>query len=80
MSPGKGTLGGAGARFTMLLRVNQPKNVDDLARLQSTYGQLRSRDIFLIPEETGPPPEIEATQRYVREASKPRSWIDARPR
>jgi hypothetical protein len=40
--------GGAGARFTMLVRVNQPKNVDDYAQLQQTYGQLRPRDIFVV--------------------------------
>src|SRR5215470_17126170 len=43
-----GPKGGAGARFTMMLRVNQPKNVDDFAQLQSTYGQLRPRDIFVV--------------------------------
>lgn len=40
--------GGPDARFTMLIRVNKPRNVDDFARLQSTYGQLRSRDIFVV--------------------------------
>jgi hypothetical protein len=43
-----GPKGGAGARFTMLIRVNHPSNVDAYARLQSTYGQLRSRDIFVV--------------------------------
>jgi hypothetical protein len=43
-----GPRGGAGARFTMLIRINQPENVDDYARLQSTYGQLRTRDIFVV--------------------------------
>ncbi len=40
--------GGRTARFTMLIRVNKPTNVDDYARLQSTYGQLRSRDVFVV--------------------------------
>jgi hypothetical protein len=40
--------GGAGARFTMLIRVNKPRNVADYERLQSTYGQLRTRDIFVV--------------------------------
>jgi hypothetical protein len=40
--------GGPGARFTMLLRVNKPKNVEAYAELQSTYGQLRTRDLFLV--------------------------------
>jgi len=39
--------------------------------------RLRRAGIFLIPEETAPPPEMEATQRYVQEASAPLSWIDA---
>ena len=40
--------GGRAARFTMLIRVNKPSNVGDYARLQSTYGQLRSRDVFVV--------------------------------
>lgn len=40
--------GGAGARFTMMIRVNKPRNVDAYAELQSTYGQLRPRDIFVV--------------------------------
>jgi hypothetical protein len=40
--------GGAGARFTMMMRVNKPGNVDAYAQLQSTYGQLRDRDIFVV--------------------------------
>jgi hypothetical protein len=32
----------------MLIRINQPDNVDDYARLQSTHGQLRPRDIFVV--------------------------------
>jgi hypothetical protein len=40
--------GGPGGRFTMLIRVNKPSNVAAYARLQSTYGQLRTRDIFLV--------------------------------
>jgi hypothetical protein len=43
-----GPKGGAGARFTMLIRVNKPRNVDAYAQLQSNYGQLRSRDIFVV--------------------------------
>src|SRR5262249_11168066 len=40
--------GGRAARFTMLIRVNKPRNVDDYASLQRTYGQLRSRDVFVV--------------------------------
>ncbi|HEY6637333.1 MAG TPA: hypothetical protein VIZ61_06580 [Solirubrobacterales bacterium] len=40
--------GGPGARFTMLIRINKPRNVNQYAKLQSTYGQLRTRDIFLV--------------------------------
>jgi hypothetical protein len=40
--------GGAGSRFTMMMRVNKPRNVDAYAQLQSTYGQLRPRDIFVV--------------------------------
>jgi hypothetical protein len=40
--------GGPGARFTMLIRVNKPSNVAAYARLQSTYGQLRTWDIFVV--------------------------------
>jgi hypothetical protein len=40
--------GGRAARFTMLIRVNKPRNVDDYAQLQRTYGQLRSRDVFVV--------------------------------
>ncbi len=40
--------GGPGARFTMLIRINKPTNVNAYARLQSTYGQLRPRDIFVV--------------------------------
>jgi hypothetical protein len=40
--------GGPGARFTMLIRVNKPRNVNQYAELQSTYGQLRARDIFVV--------------------------------
>jgi hypothetical protein len=32
----------------MLIRVNKPRNVDAYARLQSTYGQLRARDAFVV--------------------------------
>ena len=55
-----GPKGGAAARFTMLIRVNQPDNVDDYARLQSTYGQLRTRDIFVVNTRwKGSDPEIQ---------------------
>ena len=40
--------GGRAARFTMLIRVNKPRNVDDYARLQETHGQLRARDVFVV--------------------------------
>jgi hypothetical protein len=40
--------GGRTARFTMLVRVNKPRNVDAYAQLQSTYGQLRTRDVFVV--------------------------------
>lgn len=40
--------GVAGSRFTMLIRVNKPGNVDAYERLQSTFGQLRPRDIFVV--------------------------------
>jgi hypothetical protein len=40
--------GGRVARFTMLIRVNKPSNVGAYVRLQSTYGQLRSRDVFVV--------------------------------
>jgi len=37
----------------------------------------RSAGFFVIPEELHPPPEIEATQRYLRQASPPRGFVDA---
>jgi len=37
----------------------------------------RRAGLFLIPEETSPPPEIAAMQRYTRNASPPATWIDA---
>ena len=40
--------GGAGGRFTMLLRINKGSNVVDYERLQSSYGQIRTRDIFVV--------------------------------
>ena len=40
--------GGAGGRFTMLIRVNKPRNVTAYAQLQSSYGQLRTRDVFVV--------------------------------
>ena len=40
--------GGPAARFTMLLRVNKPRNIDQLAQLQADRGQLRARDIFVV--------------------------------
>jgi len=40
--------GGRAARFTMLLRINKPRNVDAYERLQRTYGQLRTRDVFVV--------------------------------
>jgi len=40
--------GGPGARFTMLLRINKGSNVVDYERLQRAYGQIRTRDIFLV--------------------------------
>lgn len=38
---------------------------------------LRQRGIFLIPEESKPPLEVEATVRYVREARDPPGFADA---
>jgi membrane glycosyltransferase len=38
--------------------------------------RMRRAGLFLIPEETNPPAEIAATQRYAREAPPPASWID----
>jgi hypothetical protein len=35
-------------RFTMMIRVNKPWSVDAYAELQSTYDQLRPRDIFVV--------------------------------
>jgi membrane glycosyltransferase len=43
----------------------------------SLGGRARRAGLFLIPEETSPPPEIAATQRYAREAPPPVSWIEA---
>jgi hypothetical protein len=40
--------GGRTARFTMLIRINKPSNVGAYVRLQSTYGQLRTRDVFVV--------------------------------
>jgi hypothetical protein len=40
--------GGAGLRFTMMIRVNKPRNVDAYEDLQSRSGQLRARDIFVV--------------------------------
>ena len=40
--------GGRAARFTMLIRVNKPSNVNTYDQLQSTYGQLRTRDVFVV--------------------------------
>ncbi len=40
--------GGRAARFTMLIRVNKPTNVNTYDQLQSTYGQLRTRDVFVV--------------------------------
>src|SRR5678815_4330464 len=37
----------------------------------------RRAGLFLIPEETSPPPEIAAMQRYTREAPPPATWTDA---
>ena len=37
----------------------------------------RRAGLFLIPEETSPPPEIAAMQRYAREARAPATWVDA---
>ena len=37
----------------------------------------RSMGLFLIPEESLPPAEIEATQRYLRDADVPPTWADA---
>jgi hypothetical protein len=55
-----GPKGGPAARFTMLIRINQPDNVGDYARLQSTYGQLRTRDIFVVNTRwKGSNPEIQ---------------------
>lgn len=39
--------------------------------------RFRRLRLFLIPEETQPPPEIEATQRYMREASAPPGLVEA---
>jgi hypothetical protein len=43
-----GPKGDAGARFTMMIRVNKPRNVGAYTQLQATYGQLRPRDIFVV--------------------------------
>jgi membrane glycosyltransferase len=43
----------------------------------SLGARLRRAGLFLIPEETTPPPEIDATQRYAREAGPPPTWRDA---
>jgi hypothetical protein len=40
--------GGPGSRFTMLLRINKPENVGTYAELESAYGQIRTRDIFVV--------------------------------
>ncbi len=40
--------GGAGGGLTMLIRVNKPRNVTAYAQLQSSYGQLRTRDVFVV--------------------------------
>ncbi len=39
--------------------------------------RMRHLGLFLIPEETQPPPEIAATQRYVANARAAPLWIDA---
>ena len=39
--------------------------------------RLRRAGLFLIPEETQPPPEIAATDRYVAEAAPVPDWVDA---
>jgi hypothetical protein len=36
------------SRFTMLLRVNKPKNVGHFVALQQARGQIRNRDIFVV--------------------------------
>src|SRR5688572_1314897 len=36
------------SRFTMLLRVNKPKNVGHFQALQAARGQIRNRDVFVI--------------------------------
>ena len=43
----------------------------------SLGGRLRRHGLFLIPEETQPPPEIVATQQYVRETGVAPTWVDA---
>jgi hypothetical protein len=40
--------GGPGSRFTMLLRINKPENVDTYAALDSVHGQIRARDVFVV--------------------------------
>jgi len=45
---------------------------------RTSLGQwLRARRLFLIPEEASPPPEIEATARYVRETPEPPGFAEA---
>jgi membrane glycosyltransferase len=45
---------------------------------RTALGQRAERmGLFLIPEETRPPVEIAATERYVRETPTPPSWVDA---
>ncbi len=39
--------------------------------------RLRRAGLFLIPEESDPPPEILATQRYLCESPPPATWADA---
>jgi hypothetical protein len=40
--------GNPGSRFTMLIRVNKPKTVNEYAAMQAATGQLRTRDIFVV--------------------------------
>jgi membrane glycosyltransferase len=45
---------------------------------RATLGsRARRGGLFVIPEETSPPPEIDATQRYARQAPPPVSWVEA---
>jgi hypothetical protein len=40
--------GNPSSRFTMMLRVNKPKNVGHFVELQAARGQIRNRDIFVV--------------------------------